>query len=220
MKVYLEIGKRRTFACAVDWVGWARAGKTDQAALQALVEYGPRYAAAMGKLAADLKLPASVDVLDVVDRHPGDATTDFGAPGAIPDEDRRQISAPELDRLVQMLEVSWQAFEVAAKAAHWKKLAPAGPRGGGRALDKIRAHVTGAEGGYTNAVGGRVQGSKGADSAIVRRAFIDAIRARARGEVPDRGPRGGVRWPAPYAVRRSAWHALDHAWEIEDRANS
>ena len=28
---------------------------------------------------------------------------------------------------------------------------------------------------------------------------------------------GGERWPALFAVRRSAWHALDHAWEIEDR---
>jgi len=43
------------------------------------------------------------------------------------------------------------------------------------------------------------------------------LQARARGELPELGPRGGKRWPAPYAIRRSAWHALDHAWEIEDR---
>ena len=24
-------------------------------------------------------------------------------------------------------------------------------------------------------------------------------------------------WPPRYAARRIAWHALDHAWEIEDR---
>ena len=48
-------------------------------------------------------------------------------------------------------------------------------------------------------------------------ASIDALRASARGEVPARGPRGGVRWPARYFVRRLAWHILDHAWEIEDR---
>lgn len=28
----------------------------------------------------------------------------------------------------------------------------------------------------------------------------------------------GGRWPARYAVRRFAWHVLDHAWEIEDRS--
>jgi hypothetical protein len=25
-------------------------------------------------------------------------------------------------------------------------------------------------------------------------------------------------WPPRYAARRIAWHALDHAWEIEDRS--
>jgi hypothetical protein len=25
-------------------------------------------------------------------------------------------------------------------------------------------------------------------------------------------------WPVRYAVRRFAWHVLDHAWEIEDRS--
>jgi hypothetical protein len=38
-----------------------------------------------------------------------------------------------------------------------------------------------------------------------------------RGELAERGPRGGIRWPARYYVRRAAWHVLDHAWEIEDR---
>ena len=26
-------------------------------------------------------------------------------------------------------------------------------------------------------------------------------------------------WPQRYAARRIAWHALDHAWEIEDRSD-
>ena len=26
-------------------------------------------------------------------------------------------------------------------------------------------------------------------------------------------------WSPRYAVRRAAWHVLDHAWEIEDRAS-
>ena len=33
---------------------------------------------------------------------------------------------------------------------------------------------------------------------------------------PSRGRRP---WSPCYAVRRSAWHALDHAWEIEDRSS-
>jgi len=171
----------------------------------------------MGKLGADLEPPANVDELDVVDRYGGDATTDFGAPGAIPDVDRRDVSADELARLVRLQQAAWRAFDKAAQGARGKKLAPAGPRGGGRELEKIREHAKGADIGYTNAVGGRVPGGEAADSATVQAAFVDAVRARARGEVPDRGPRGGVRWPARFAIRRSAWHALDHAWEIEDR---
>jgi hypothetical protein len=26
------------------------------------------------------------------------------------------------------------------------------------------------------------------------------------------------KWPQRYAARRIAWHALDHAWEIEDKS--
>jgi hypothetical protein len=37
-----------------------------------------------------------------------------------------------------------------------------------------------------------------------------------------RGPSDGEpiskRWTARFAARRIAWHALDHAWEIEDRS--
>ena len=28
-----------------------------------------------------------------------------------------------------------------------------------------------------------------------------------------------TKWPPRYAARRIAWHALDHAWEIEDRSD-
>ncbi|HEX9977438.1 MAG TPA: hypothetical protein VGB41_02310 [Acidimicrobiia bacterium] len=47
--------------------------------------------------------------------------------------------------------------------------------------------------------------------------FIAALGGRLRGEIPAEGPRGGVRWPSRYAIRRAAWHVLDHAWELEDR---
>mgnify|MGYP003380452358 CR=1 FL=1 len=39
ISVYLEIGQKRTFAGAVDWPGWCRAGRDEAAALQAPVSY-------------------------------------------------------------------------------------------------------------------------------------------------------------------------------------
>jgi hypothetical protein len=42
--VYLEVGSKRVFACSLDWPGWCRSGKTEEAALDALSAYAPRYA--------------------------------------------------------------------------------------------------------------------------------------------------------------------------------
>ncbi len=58
--------------------------------------------------------------------------------------------------------------------------------------------------------------SKG-DAGPVRQAVLEGLAASARGEIPARGPRGGLRWRPRTFARRVAWHVLDHAWEIEDR---
>jgi hypothetical protein len=50
-----------------------------------------------------------------------------------------------------------------------------------------------------------------------RQAILAGLEAADKGELPEKGPRGGILWPARYFVRRVAWHVLDHAWEIEDR---
>ena len=52
---------------------------------------------------------------------------------------------------------------------------------------------------------------------------VRAVEASAVGTVylleraSDGTPPDGGKWPPRYAARRIAWHALDHAWEIEDR---
>ena len=80
-RVYLEIGAKRTFACALDWPGWARSGRTEEAALEALAAYADRYRPVPE--AARVRFPKSAaDGLEVVERLPGSATTDFGAPDA------------------------------------------------------------------------------------------------------------------------------------------
>ena len=44
ISIYLEIGQKKTFACAIDWPGWSRAGRDESSALQALLDSAPRYA--------------------------------------------------------------------------------------------------------------------------------------------------------------------------------
>ncbi|HEX5267868.1 MAG TPA: hypothetical protein VFW24_13960 [Acidimicrobiales bacterium] len=215
LPVYVEVGQKRTFAAAVDWPGWCRSGGDEEAALEALAAYAGRYKAALGARARGLGVVRAGD-LEVVERLPGDSSTDFGAPGAVPFADEQPIGGKELDRWLRILQSCWHAFDRIADDAVGAALAT-GPRGGGRNLDKIRAHVLDGAGGYLGRLGGKVAASDRRDPAALRKALADAAAARARGEVPDRGPRGGLRWPARYGIRRTAWHALDHAWEIEDR---
>jgi hypothetical protein len=219
MKAYLEIGKRRVFAVALDWPGWARSARYEDDAVQGLVEYGPRYVASIGALAKGLDLPLQPADVAIVERVEGNSTTDFGAPDVITTFDRKPPTEVELEPLIGLLQAAWDAFDVAADAAEGKTLRPSGPRGGGRSIERMREHVRESDAGYSSAIGGR-RGGEGASWTQVQEAFIAAVKARARGELPDVGPRGGERWPARYAIRRSAWHALDHAWEIEDRSQA
>jgi len=216
MRVCLEVGQKKAFAIALDWPGLARSGKTEAEALQALLDYAPRYVASTGQTAEGLKAPQNIAQLDIVERLTGNATTDFGAPGIVADADRRPISGTELDNLIEKLRAAWDAFATAADRAQGLDLKPSGPRGGGRSVEKMRNHVAEADEGYTGALGGKAP-RDAAPWSTVQEAFIAAARARAAGELPDFGPRGGERWPARFAIRRSAWHSLDHAWEIEDR---
>ena len=64
--VYLEVGGKRTFASAAGWPGWCRSGKNEQAALEALAAYAPRYAA-VARL-AEVPFPAGEWDFDVVER--------------------------------------------------------------------------------------------------------------------------------------------------------
>jgi hypothetical protein len=215
--VFLEIGKRWTFASSLEWPGWSRRGADAEAALETLVAYGPRYRAALGPAGRGLSLPRAVGALVVSEQMAGDASTDFGVPAAVPAADERPLTAAELRRQLRILEACWAAFDAAGESVAGVQLRT-GPRGGGRDLEKMRAHLADGDRGYLGRVGGRVGRDEAGDLQALRSAFVAAVTARARGEVPDRGPRGGRRWPARYAIRRSAWHALDHAWELEDRS--
>jgi len=211
-KVYLEVGAKKVFACALDWPGWCRSAKTEEAALEVLAAYAGRYEPVAAE--AGIRFPKSAgDGFDLVERIPGSATTDFGAPDMVATADRERLTKARAERLAALVKASWTVFDsvVADAPAELRK----GPRGGGRDRDKIVDHVLGSEVSYVRTIGLRFRQPDPADAQAVdqlRTAVCETLRtARAPAPDPEKG------WPYRYAARRIAWHALDHAWEIEDR---
>ncbi len=209
--VYVESTPKRAFAGAFEWPGWCRSGRDEERALEALAAAAPRYGAVAAE--AGLEFPVRHD-FQVAERLPGSATTDFGAPGAVAARDQEPVTRPEAERLVALVTASWTVLErVAARApAELRK----GPRGGGRDRDAIVTHVLGAESAYARKLGIKLPPPAPDDPAAIAE-LRDAIIA-ALGTVSDGRPPVPGGWPQRYAARRVAWHALDHAWEIEDRS--
>jgi hypothetical protein len=218
--VYLEEGVKRVFAGAIEWPGWCRSGRDEIEALDALVAYGPRYAEALRGARLGFRSPSTAEDLRFAERVKGSATTDFGAPDVAPRADGRPIDDAELARLRRILEASWRALDRGAASAEGAVLRK-GPRGGGRELDAIVAHVIGAEGGYLRRIAGAPPKVNDADPLAsrsdMRRAILQGLERATVEGVPKHGPRGGTMWTPRYFVRREAWHVLDHVWEIEDR---
>jgi hypothetical protein len=213
--VYIEQGSKRTFAGAIDWPGWCRRGKDEASALDALFEYGPRYAKVLARSRLGFEAPTTSSALRVVETLRGNATTDFGAPDASPSVDADPFAATDLRRFGAVLRASWSALDAAERRARGKRLAT-GPRGGGRDVAKILDHVIGAEEAYLRMIGWQLEKDASGDRDAERKAVLRALQTTSREGVPP-SPRGGKRWTPRYFVRRSAWHVLDHAWEIEDR---
>jgi hypothetical protein len=220
VRVVLEVAPKRSFASALDWPGWSRGGKTADEALETLLRYGPRYATVARRAKVAFRPPATVRGIDVVERLTGGGGTEFGVPGAAAAAEDDPLRARDLARFLRLLRAAWATFDAAATRAEGVKLT-LGPRGGGRQVPKIVEHVREAEVAYLAQLGSRAPPATKGDkrsTAPLRRAFTTALEARARGE-PVANPRNTRSpWPPRYAVRRSAWHALDHAWEIADRS--
>ena len=212
LSVYLEHGPKRTFACALEWPGWCRVARGDDEALGLLVDYAPRYAKVAAR--AGLELPGvRLDGVDVVEHVQGTMTTDFGAPDVALPSDSRPVSAAEAKRMAALLVAAWE--ELDAVAARSPASLRKGPRGGGRDRDAMVAHVVAAERAYARKLDVRMTAAEWREQGVaeLRRRIVAAVsRPSGGGPVVERG------WPVRYMVRRTAWHAIDHAWEMEDRS--
>lgn len=213
--VAIEAGARKSFATAVDWPGWSRSGKTPEMALEALAAYADRYRSVA--TAAGESLPEDAGTLDafaVVERLDGGSGTDFGVPSRITDADRRPTTRSEATRLRHLVAAAWDAFDgVAARSPVTLRK---GPRGGGRDRDAMIGHVVEADRAYAHEIGIRVRELRSDDRPAIeamRTAMLEVL-----GQPSDGSPLADRKWTARYAAGRIAWHALDHAWEMEDRA--
>ncbi len=220
-RVFIETGSKKTFAGALDYPGWCRSSKDEVSALQALLDYAGRYARVLHLAQLAFKPPSTRDDFVVIERCAGNTTTDFGAPDSRLETDLMPLEEDEYQRQRAILLACWDTFRDAVQNAQGKTLRK-GPRGGGRELAQIVSHVLEAERAYLNKLGWqrKVEGESTTDEAFttIRQSVLEAIEARRKGELPDVGRRGGVMWTLRFYTRRSAWHLLDHAWEIEDRS--
>src|SRR5215211_7315310 len=212
--VYIESGAKKVFACAVDFPGWCRSGKDEASALEALAGYAPRYAEVARR--AKAAFPSGDPELEVVERIKGKGATDFGIPHEIPKLDAQPLTAREAARQVALMEAAWALLDKAAKStpAELRK----GPRGGGRDRDKMLDHVLGAEAAYARQLGIKHPQPELGDTRAIK-ALRDELAETLRG-ASDGSPLVPKGWPPRYAMRRIAWHVLDHAWEMQDRADT
>jgi hypothetical protein len=212
LAITLEEMPKRTFATAVDWPGWSRSGKTERDARVALAAYAPRYAIVAA--AAGQELPHEDLAFDVVERKQGSSGTEFGVPSRPNETDGRPLTAAEANRRADLVAAAWTVFDRTATNA--PEDLRKGPRGGGRNTSKVVAHVMDADRAYADVMGIKVGPFEPGDDAAIaamRDAMLEVLRA-----ARDGAPIAGRRWPPRYAAHRIAWHALDHAWEIEDRS--
>ena len=204
LRIYLEQGRTKVFANALDWPGWSRWAKTDEAAIDELLSYAERYAVVAVR--AGVRFPVSYDAA-VVERVPGDTTTDFGAPSTPSSLDGDALAPKALATQVALVRASWDLLDDVVASA--PEMLHKGPRGGGRDRDAVVDHVREAERAYARKLGVRHPPYKSAADVSAMRDDLTAALLAGAAEGP---------WSPAYAMRRIAWHVLDHAWEIQDKS--
>ena len=214
IRVTQEIGPngKKVVAVAPDWPGLERGATTGEAAIERLLSYVPRYAT-VTKLAGMEAAFATITGVDVVERYPGTGSTDFwGISYAFSGIDRQDMSGEALERELALMRACWAFFDgvLSRVSAEMQR----GPRGGGRDRDHIVRHTFRTEQDWATKLGvltpqDAVLTDEGLNAH--RDAYCNAIRALHSQSKMART------WPLRYLIRHTAYHTLDHAWEMEDK---
>jgi len=206
---------KRSVAFAIDWPGWSRGAKSPELALEMLESYRKRYRpiARLAEMASEFD---AAGPLEIVEDRVGTGSTDFWGISFSPSAtEHGPLDEAELDRRLTLLRASWSYFD--GVAARVSPVMRKGPRGGGRDRDRIIRHVIRNESeDFANKVGLRIPEEGALTPEALRQYredYVEAIRAYNAGKV-DRPMRS---WTLPFLIRHSAYHTLDHAWEMEDK---
>ena len=214
IRVMVEIGPKgkKVVAVAPDWPGLARGAAKEDAAIERLLAYLPRYApvAKLAGMASEFAPHASAKV---VEHYAGTGSTDFwGISFAFSSIDKAAMSGEELERELALMQAGWAFFdEVRARvSAELRK----GPRGGGRDRDRIVNHIFANEQDWAKGLGVHTP-----DEAMLTDEGLQAHRDAYCQGIRDYNAQGKLagKWPLPYLIRHTAFHTLDHAWEMEDK---
>ena len=206
---------RKSVAFSLDWAGWERGAKSPDLALENLESYRERY-----RPVADLAGMANefdaAGPLEIVEDRIGPGSVDFWGISFSPSStEHGPMSEAEFDRKIALLRAAWAFFDsVAARVSPEMRK---GPRGGGRDRDRIIRHVIRNESEeFAKQVGLRIpeEGALTPEGLRdYRDAYVEAMHAYNDGKV-EKKMRS---WTLPYLIRHSAYHNLDHAWEMEDK---
>lgn len=206
---------KKSVAFAIDWPGWSRGAKSAELALETLEAYRERYRPVAG-LAGMAREYAAAGPLKIVEDRVGTGSTDFWGISFSPSAtEQGPMAEAELERGITLLRACWVFFDgVAARVSPAMRK---GPRGGGRDRDQIISHTIRTESEYfAKQVGLRIPEGAALNPDGLRQhreAYIEAMRAYNAGEVKRRMRS----WTLPFLIRHSAYHTLDHAWEMEDK---
>jgi hypothetical protein len=206
--------EKRSVAFGIDWPGWSRGAKSADLALEMLESYRERYRPIAG-LAGMAREFDSAGPLEIVEDKVGTGSTDFWGISFSPSAtEQGPMGEAELERAITLLRACWAFFDgVAARVSPEMRK---GPRGGGRDRDRIIRHTIRNESeDFAKQVGLRIpeEAALTPDGLLEHRAaYVAAMRAYNAGEVQRMRS-----WTLPFLIRHSAYHTLDHAWEMEDK---
>ncbi len=194
--------------------GLEQGGKTPELALELLDSYRERYrpVAVAARRADEFD---AAGPLDVVEDRVGPGSTDFWGISFAPCRlEHEPMDDAEIDRKITLLHECWSFFdEVAARvSADMRK----GPRGGGRDRDQIIRHTIRTESeDFAKRLGLRIP-EEGALTPKGLRDYRETYAATMRAYNAGEGKRMRS-WNLPFLIRHSAFHTMDHAWEMQDK---